>query len=173
MNLRKKRILTDDSNTHCNLDKETKFHALWSCPSLFHVWKVHFSWLIKKAVNCTSLLDIIQLNQEQSNLLDLFAMTTSLIWARQNQIRVGEATLPVEKINSKAFDNLQEFQLASSPPQRAPPIARRSKWSPPPLGWLKVNFDGATFSSKSLAGLRVLLVTTRVLLWLPIHIQFH
>ena len=80
-------------------------------------------------------------------------MTTSMIWSRQNHIRVGEVAIPVGRISSMAVNNLQEFQLASSPPQRVSPTVSPSKWSPPPSGWLKVNFDGAIFSSKSLAGL--------------------
>ena len=145
VNLRKRRLLIDDSCPHCNLDKETSLHALQSCPSLNPIWKVHFGWLIKEAVNCTSLLDIIQLCQEKSNLSELFAMTASLIWSCQNQIRAGEVVVPVGRVSSMAVDNLQEFQQASSPPQRVSPIVSPSKWSPPP--WLKVNFDGAIFSS--------------------------
>ena len=107
--------------------------------------------LFKEAMNCTSLLNIIQLCQEKSNCLYLFAMTTSMIWSLRNQIKVGEATVPVGRISSMAVENLQEFQQASSPPQRVSPTVSPSKWSPPP--WLKVNFDSAIFSSKNLVGL--------------------
>ena len=86
VNLRKRRLLIDDSCPHCNLDKETSLHALWSCPSLNSIWKVHFGWLIKEAVNYTSLLDIIQLCQEKSNRSELFAITASMIWSHRNQI---------------------------------------------------------------------------------------
>ena len=74
VNLRKRKFLTDDSCPHFNLDKETSFHALWSCSCLCPVWKVHFSWLTKLAVKCTSLLDVIQLSQDHNNLTELFAM---------------------------------------------------------------------------------------------------
>ena len=50
-------------------------------------------------------------------------------------------------------DNLQEFQRASSLPIRPSPSVSFANWSPPPSGSLKVNFDGATFHSKNLAGL--------------------
>ena len=153
VNLRKRKILTDDSCPHCNLDKETSFHALWSCSCLYPVWKVHFSWLTKLAMKCTSLLDVIQLSQDHNNLMELFALTVALIWAGSNQIRIGEKALPIEKINSTALENLQEFQLASSTPHCAPPTIKPAKWSPPPPSWMKVNFDGATFSSKGLASL--------------------
>ena len=78
-------------------------------------------------MNCTSLLDIIQLCQEKSNCSYLFAMTTSMIWSLRNQIKVGEATVPVGRISSMAVENLQEFQQASSPPQRVSPTVSQSK----------------------------------------------
>ena len=91
---------------HCNIDKESSLHALWSCPCLTPIWKDHFDWLIKKALNCSSMLDIIQLCQEKNNLLELFAMTAALIWPRWNQFRAGEASVPIERICSMAVDNL-------------------------------------------------------------------
>ena len=86
-----------------------------------------------------------------------------LIWARRNQIRVGDKVLPIEKINFTTLENLQEFQLASSTPHHAPPTFKPAKWSPPPPGWMKVNFDGATFSSKGLAGLGAIIRNDQVL----------
>ena len=56
------------------------------------------------------MLDIIHLCQEKSNLLELFAMTSALIWSRRNHLRAGEASVPIDRICSLAIDNLQEFQ---------------------------------------------------------------
>ena len=139
INVHVNKVQSDASCPHCNIDKESSLHALWSCPCL--------------TLFCSSMLDIIQLCQEKSNLLELFAMTAALIWSRRNQLRAGEASVPIERICSMAVDNLQEFQCASSLPLCASPSVSPAKWSPPPSGWLKVNFDGATFPSKNLAGL--------------------
>nr|POE69438.1 putative ribonuclease h protein [Quercus suber] len=132
VNLRKRKILTNDTCPQCNLAGETSLHALWSCPCLSPIWLAHFGWLIKDASDCTSLLDIIQLCQEKSNLLDLFAVTVSLIWARRNQLRVGEKVFPVSSVSSVAVDSLHEFQIASNTPKRASPSVCPPKWSPPP-----------------------------------------
>ena len=112
-NFWKRRILSDASCPNCNINKESSFHALWSYPYLSPIWKVHFDWLIKKALNCSSMLDIIQLCLEKSNLLELFAMTAALIWSRRNQLRAGEASIPFDRICSLAVDNLQEIGRAS------------------------------------------------------------
>lgn len=94
-NLRKRRLLNDDICPYCNLDKESSLHALWSCPALNSIWEMQFGWLIKDTGKCESLLDVIQLYQEKSNLTELFAMTASLIWSRRNQIRAGETAVSV------------------------------------------------------------------------------
>ena len=80
-------------------------------------------------------------------------MTAALIWTRGNQLRVGDASVSIDRISSLAVDNLLEFQRASALPLRPSPSISPAKWSSPPSGWLKVNFDGATFPSKNLAGL--------------------
>ena len=82
VNLQKRRILSDAACPGCNTENESSLHALWSCPCLFPIWQPHFGWLIKKAQNCSSLLDIILLCQEKCNSLKLFAMTAALIWSR-------------------------------------------------------------------------------------------
>nr|POF08360.1 putative ribonuclease h protein [Quercus suber] len=148
-NLRKRRLINEDTCPHCNLNSESSLHALWSCPSLLPIWKVHFEWLIKDSWNCRSLLDVFQLCLESSDLLDLFAMISSLIWARRNQLRVGESAAPLDRICSMAVANLQEFRRASPPPLRSTPSVSPAKWTPPPLGWMKINFDGATFAEKA------------------------
>ncbi|XP_075663092.1 uncharacterized protein LOC142632603 [Castanea sativa] len=108
-NLMKQRVANDDLCSGCKLKSETSFHALWSCTEISPVWEAHFAWLIKLSKDCNSLVEVIQLCQERSNLLELFATTVSLIWARRNQLRVGETTTPLWKINSMAIDNLQEL----------------------------------------------------------------
>ena len=153
VNLQKRRILSDASCPGCNFENESSLHALWSCPCLLPIWQPHFGWLIKKAQNCSSLRDLILLCQEKCNSLELFAMTAALIWSRRNQIRVGDASVPIDRISSLAVDNLQEFQRASSLLLWPSPSVSSANWSPPPSGWLKVNFDGASFPSKNLAGL--------------------
>ena len=85
--------------------------------------------------------------------LDLLATIVSLLWARRNKLRVGESVVPLAKINALAVENLQEFHRALTPPHPTTKLATVTRWSPPPLGWVKVNFNGATFKEKNFAGL--------------------
>ncbi|KAL0011121.1 hypothetical protein SO802_006229 [Lithocarpus litseifolius] len=152
-NLRKRKIASDVLCPGCKLTCETTLHALWSCTALSPVWDANFAWLLKKTKNCLSLLDVIQCCQDHSDSLDLFAMIISLLWTRRNKLRVGESVPPLANINALAADSLQEFHRAqSSPIPTAKPVIH-TRWSPPPAGWVKVNFDEATFKESNLAGL--------------------
>nr|POE67708.1 putative ribonuclease h protein [Quercus suber] len=114
VNLRKRKILTNDTCPQCNLAGETSLHALWSCPCLSPIWLAHF-------------------------------VTVSLIWARRNQLRVGEKVFPVSSVSSVAVDSLHEFQIASNTPKHASPIVCPPKWSPPPPGLLVARVSGYGF----------------------------
>ena len=99
------------------------------------------------------MLEIIQCCQDHCDCLDLFAMIISQLWTRRNKLRVGEEMAPLSKIVGLATDSLLEFQRALSFPHPASRLIISNRWTPPPLGWMKVNFDGATFKERNLAGL--------------------
>ena len=148
-NLLRRKIITDDLYPGCKLKSETIFHAIWSCPALALVWSSKVAWLMKLTKECSSLLEIFHCCQTHSDCFDLFAMVTSQLWMRRNKLQVGECVAPLAKIIGLATDCLLEFQSAQPPSK--PVLA--SRWSPPPSGWVKINFDGATFSDRNLASL--------------------
>ena len=80
---------------------------------------------------------------------------------------MGDVSVPIDRISTLAVDNLLEFQRASSLPLRPSPSFSSAKWSPPPPGWLKVNFDGATFPSKNLASLGAIIRNDNGLVMAP------
>ena len=99
------------------------------------------------------MLEIIQCCQDDCDCLDLFSMIISQLWTRKNKLRVGEEVAPLSKIVGLATDNLLEFQCALSFLHPASRSVISNRWTPPPPGWMKVNFDGATFKERNLAGL--------------------
>ena len=80
-------------------------------------------------------------------------MIADQIWLRRNKLRVGEKVSDLKLINSMARDALHEFQQANSSPPKPPPVQAPTKWKPPPLDWVKINFDGAVFKEHVEAGL--------------------
>ena len=171
-NLLKRRILSDASCPGCNIENESSFHALWSCPCLLPIWNSHFGWLIKKAHNCSSMLDLFFLCQEKSNALELFAMTAALIWARRNQIRLGEVSVPIDRISTLAVDNLLEFQRATSLPLRPPPPSVLLAGLLLPRVGLRSILMVLPFLPKIWLVWELSFATTKVLLWLPSHNLF-
>ena len=120
-NLMKRKVVCNDFCPECKSESESSFHALLACCAVAPVWELKFAWLHKLSSKCNSFLDVIQLCQDHSDLLDLFAMTVSLLWARRNQLHVGEKAL-----------------ASSCPATRA---SAPSRWLPPPKDWMKINFN--------------------------------
>ena len=133
------------------------FHALWSCPVLEEIWAVHFAWLSKQTRFCSNFLDILQACCTRNDCFELFAIISSIIWNRRNRLRLGEKTVPLQRVNAMARDSLQEFHTANPPHCGPSPPPAPVKWSPPPGVWVKANFDGALFKELDYAGLGVII----------------
>uniref|UniRef100_A0A7N2LQY5 RNase H type-1 domain-containing protein n=1 Tax=Quercus lobata TaxID=97700 RepID=A0A7N2LQY5_QUELO len=158
MNLAKSKIMSETLRTHCKLGPKDTIHALWSCPMLSTVWQVLFVELLVTATNsCSSFLDVIQLAQQDQTCFALFACTASLIWQRRNNLRLGEDTFPLMKINSIAANSLQEFHQLHPTHSAIPQTARSVKWRLPPEGFLEVNFDGVVFAANNIASLGIII----------------
>ena len=89
-------------------------------------------------------------------MVPLFAVTTWSIRHHQNKSRIQEHSLPLERIASFAEDYLRGFKTLDRPKQKTRRTVLK-KWSPPILGSLKTNFDGAMFGESDEAGLRVVI----------------
>ncbi|XP_030970668.1 uncharacterized protein LOC115991059 [Quercus lobata] len=157
VNLVKRKVLCDPVCPNCGLEQESILHALWSCPALSEVWTIHFAWLTRKTRFCSNFLDVIQACHSRSNLFDLFAIITSLLWTCRNRLRVSETTILLQRINSLARDTLQEFQDDNPLPRGPSSSPIPVKWSLPPKNWVKVNFDGALFKEVGSVGLGVII----------------
>ena len=94
---------------------------------------------------------------EKGHPTELVAMITSLIWNRRNKLRLGESVPDLRLLHSMAREALQEFHQAHTSAPSPTPIRSLTKWEPPPLDWVKINFDGATFQAKDAAGLGVII----------------
>nr|XP_023927486.1 uncharacterized protein LOC112038880 [Quercus suber] len=157
VNLVRRHILTDSMCPECMNQPEDTMHALWSCPKLQDMWKVNFNKLVTDTSSCSSFDEILECASKGKSSFDLFAMLVSEVWQRRNRVRVGEPTVLLSQINSKAFSALQEFQQLRPTHTVIPRTARAVKWRPPTAPCVKVNFDGAVFSQDGLAGIGVII----------------
>ena len=68
-----------------------------------------------------------------------------------------EDTAPLAKISSMAREALLEYNKLRPAHEKLPQTARSLRWRPPPVGLLKVNFDGALFVEENIAGLGIII----------------
>ncbi|XP_050241307.1 uncharacterized protein LOC126690228 [Quercus robur] len=153
VNLMKRKVLSDATCQVCGSEPESSLHALWMCSKLDMVWDAHFGPLRNDAKDCSNFLEVIQVCMEKGHPTDLVAMTTSLIWTRRNKLRLGESVPDLRLLHSMARDALQEFHHAHTPAPSPTHTRSLTEWEPPPMDWVKINFDGAIFKAKGEAGL--------------------
>nr|POE53100.1 putative ribonuclease h protein [Quercus suber] len=152
-NLVRRKLLIDATCPNCSLEPETITHALWSCKKLDSVWLPQFAILKDATSPNTSFLELMHLAFKDPSCIETFANTMSLLWMYRNRAAFGEGGLCLEKIPDQARALVQEFNHLRPIHSKIPRTARSVRWKPPPPGLVKVNFDGALFSTQSSAGL--------------------
>lgn len=79
-----------------------------------------------------------------------------MTWWLRNKIRAGETVSPWQH----SFEQIRKFvvnywKAAMNKKMKRTKINKPCRWSPPPLGWTKINFDSA--SLKGVAQLAVII----------------
>ena len=100
-------------------------------------------------------MDLLHLAFKDPSCIETFANTISLIWMGRNRAALGVAAPTLGKIPDQACSLVHEFNQLRPVHPKIPRTARSVRWKLPPPGLVKVNFDGALFSTQSLAGLGV------------------
>ena len=157
MNLSRRKMLLVDTCPNCLLEPETVVHALWSCEKLDTVWLPKFAKLKELSASLSSFADLMSLALQDHLCVEEFANTISLIWMTRNRAFFNNVCLPLEKIPMQARALVQEFHHIRPTHAKIPRTARVVCWKPPPPGVVKINFDGAIFSTQSSAGLGVII----------------
>ena len=119
------------------------------------VWLPQFAKLKEATSPLTSFMKLMHLAFKDPSCIEVFANTVSLIWIIRNRAAFEDVGSSLEKIPDQAWTLVQEFNLLRLVHPKIPRTARSIRWKPPPPGMVKVNFDGAIFSTQSLAGLSV------------------
>ncbi|XP_075665301.1 uncharacterized protein LOC142634958 [Castanea sativa] len=129
----------------CAEEPESLLHALISCDLALSVWSLWPDCPTDVLLNAKDFNDLVLLISSSPNdkLLDLFFAISWSIWCNRNKLIHGESGLPPLQIWEVAKNLVEDYQEATSldfstkqPPQSA--------WVAPPLGFFKVNVDGAS-----------------------------
>ena len=76
-------------------------------------------------------------------------------------MRLVEAIVDLKLLNSMTRDALQEFQHANIIAPKPPPARSHTKWMPPPMDWVKVNFDSVVLQESGEARLGIIIHNDR------------
>ena len=153
-----------DSTTcnHCHMEPETVLHVLRDCRYATQVWmglvspdrwSEFFSlpvqeWLYSNLTNNLS----FDLSMEWSL---IFGVACWLLWQWRNKALFDDAfcemSNPIGFIKFKAKQFSHSTQFNDDEQSRRTKQSRLIGWDAPPMGWIKVNSDGARKSSSGLA----------------------
>ena len=146
-NLRRRKIIEEDTCDHCKSSAESEFHALWECSALTTVWNSVPKLQLQHDQNVHMVSELIKLTPEEGKDVNLLAMILWTVWYLWNKLRTTNEEYPISQVSTNAKQALTEYHQANQVTMLQYPVCTcpRVKWSPPPAENFKVNFDGATF----------------------------
>ena len=158
-NLRRRKIIEEDTCDHCKSSAESEFHALWECSTLVLAWNSVPELWLHHDQNAQTMLELIKLIHDEGKDVNLLAMILWTVWNRRNKLRTTNEDYPVSQVSINAKQALTEYHQANQVVTLQSLVRTRARvnWSPPPAENFKVNFDGATFKEISMAGLGVMI----------------
>ncbi|XP_030957688.1 uncharacterized protein LOC115979768 [Quercus lobata] len=129
----------------CDEEPESLIHALISCDSSLWVWSLWQDCPIELLLNAEDFNDLVlQICSSPTALhLEFFFAISWSVWYNRNKLIHDENGPPPLQILEMAKNLVEDFKEASSwdfPPRLSPQIG----WAAPPLGYFKVNVDGAS-----------------------------
>ena len=134
----------------CNHPEETDVHALLECPMAVHilegstvdnrVWTPPFRSMEDCFVNAMRLLD--------DDHLGIFATILSEVWNARNRFLFGYSNKSLSTLSQIVISFVHNYRAAQDrdhvPGPSMPPF-----WTPPPVGFYKLNFDGGRLGESS------------------------
>ena len=129
-------------------------HALYGCPVLNPLWSQTPIWIHEALKGSRTFIDVMDFVFASNKEPKLFSLVIWNLWNCHNNLRLGKATLPLDKITKRA----RERQLEALAPSAIPSLPRgqhQMVWSPPEAPRYKINYDVATFVEDNKAELGV------------------
>lgn len=129
-NLKKRRILDDDTCHQCSSKAESCLQALWDCEGLRQVWDVDFNWINRHHASNGTFENLVEIVLEKPHLLELFVVLSWFLWSRRNKLRLKEEIIPLNRVvlEAKRFLSLHK-PIRMIKPKLSKPTG--AKWRPP------------------------------------------
>lgn len=140
-------VKVDPICQRCCYEEETINHALFKCPHAFAIWRCSNSPLVSQFSdnledNLGIMLQLMKdLNEDKMHRLQSF-WTLWYIWKSRNEfIFIKRNVHPMEDARRAKEANDEWASNVLSTVRSLVRVSRQSTWDPPPLGWLKCNFN--------------------------------
>ena len=147
-------IIEDPLCDRCHETQESPQHALWLCNELDTVWEKSAHCRKRREINFLNFKELLSWILTQPS-----ERVTWGIWNQRNKARLNLVADPLHQIFQISSERLAEFTACQ--PSATPMMVRRAnsrtRWQPPLANLMKINFDGAVFSSSNAAGIGVVI----------------
>jgi ribonuclease HI len=161
-NLGRRGVVDDVVCPLCNREEETVIHALWSCPATQDVWSASITAFQKCSIGAGSFFEVFEAMILRSNREDLalFAATAKGIWHRRNTVVHGGTFSHPNSVALLAGEALRGFWKAMEKKdgcEQSDETEVSIKWTPPPNGCFKANWDIALNKQTKWMGIGVII----------------
>ena len=157
--LMRRKIIEDPMCEICKQTVEEPIHALWSCPKLDEVWSNQGIWGFRCEVGFTSVKELPLWMVEEGKSLELLAFTAWSVWNQRNKARLNLQAISLHQVTAQSRVKLEQYRadLHVSEVQVGRNSSGGNSWGAPPVGFMKVNFDGAISGVSRLSGVGVVI----------------
>ena len=107
-NLKKRRVVNDDTCFQCSSKAESSLHALWECEVYRQVWDTDFSWINRQIVANGTVENLVEVVLEKPHQLEVFAVTAWFLWMWRNKLRVKEDIITLNRV---VFERISTYGI--------------------------------------------------------------
>lgn len=159
LNLCARHVLPDNSCGLCEEFPEDVIHYLWLCDHTKCIWLSDLTFSYPRNKTFRSFRDLVSfvISKMSPNTVALFSMVAWCIWTRRNKLRERQLVWDIGETVKRARELLQEFKDVQDTLTRSATPHVEARWKPPGVGFFKINFGGAVFEDRALAGLGIVI----------------
>ena len=163
VNLAQRKVIQDNRCEVCKNEGETGIHALWNCGVARDVW-AGCSVRVQKCIGNQA--DMLQLMEElidrlSTDELEQFLVQAWIIWNQQNGLIHRKKLQAAELLIKRAQNFTAEFRQANIQLSVSVTIPAPTRWTAPPLGHFKLNFDASIFQEGGASGIGAIIRNNR------------
>lgn len=155
----RRKILEDPTCERSKQAVEDSIHALWLCPELDVVWSDQRMWGFRYEVGFVNVKELLLWMVDEGKSLELLAFPAWSVWNQRNKARLNLQSNPLHQVAAQSRTILMQYRadLQASEVQVRSNDSGEKRWTAPPNGFVKVNFDGANAEASRMFGVGVVI----------------